>query len=160
MNWQEQQATLQPCGVLSTCSRLYNCVFSMRNPDSQETAAKSIGWGLFCNVYILSDLLTLHLLVAEGPRTVTRQVKCMRVESSRYATVIANCEDSSCCATFGDGTTIIAKPQGTYQVGLRGKWEVPKMSVYSAEKTHFSGAVKMPAMYTAIAFLSLIILTS
>lgn len=109
----------------------------MGNPDSQETAAESIGWGLFCNVYTLSDLLTLHLLVAEGPRTVTRQVKCMRVESSHYATVITNCEDSSCCATFGDGTTIIAKPQGTYQVGLEEKWEVPKMSVYLAEKTHF-----------------------
>nr|XP_009000224.3 sperm-associated antigen 17 isoform X2 [Callithrix jacchus] len=52
----------------------------------------------------------------EGSRTLTRQVKCMRVENSHYATVITNCEDSSCCATFGDGTTIIAKPQGTYQV--------------------------------------------
>ncbi|XP_031230830.1 sperm-associated antigen 17 isoform X2 [Mastomys coucha] len=52
----------------------------------------------------------------EGPVTVTRQVKCMRVESSHYATIITNCEDSSCCATFGDGTSIIAKPQGSYQV--------------------------------------------
>ncbi|KAF4021435.1 hypothetical protein G4228_013301 [Cervus hanglu yarkandensis] len=53
---------------------------------------------------------------AEGPQRITRQVKCMRIESSHYATVITNCEDSSCCATFGDGTSIIAKPQGTYQV--------------------------------------------
>ncbi|ELR56729.1 Sperm-associated antigen 17 [Bos mutus] len=53
---------------------------------------------------------------AEGPQRIARQVKCMRVESSHYATVITNCEDSSCCATFGDGTSIIAKPQGTYQV--------------------------------------------
>ncbi|XP_008578639.1 PREDICTED: sperm-associated antigen 17 [Galeopterus variegatus] len=52
----------------------------------------------------------------EGPRTVTRQVKCMRIENSHYATIITNCEDSSCCATFGDGTSIIAKPQGTYKV--------------------------------------------
>ncbi|MEJ1277918.1 sperm associated antigen 17 [Cricetulus griseus] len=52
----------------------------------------------------------------EGPGTVTRQVKCMRIESSHYATIITNCEDSSCCATFGDGTSIIAKPQGSYQV--------------------------------------------
>ncbi|XP_074174734.1 sperm-associated antigen 17 [Rhinolophus sinicus] len=51
-----------------------------------------------------------------SPQTVTRQVKCMRIESSYYATVITNCEDSSCCATFGDGTSVIAKPQGTYQV--------------------------------------------
>ncbi|XP_067566400.1 sperm-associated antigen 17 [Pseudorca crassidens] len=52
----------------------------------------------------------------EGPQRITRQVKCMQIESSHYATVITNCEDSSCCATFGDGTSIIAKPQGTYQV--------------------------------------------
>nr|XP_044993817.1 sperm-associated antigen 17 [Jaculus jaculus] len=52
----------------------------------------------------------------EGMRTITRQVKCMRIESLHYATVITNCEDSSCCATFGDGTSIIAKPQGMYQV--------------------------------------------
>ncbi|XP_049735924.1 sperm-associated antigen 17 isoform X2 [Elephas maximus indicus] len=52
----------------------------------------------------------------EGLQSVTRQVKCVRIESSHYATVITNCEDSSCCATFGDGTSVIAKPQGTYQV--------------------------------------------
>ncbi|XP_066124209.1 sperm-associated antigen 17 [Saccopteryx bilineata] len=54
--------------------------------------------------------------IPESSKTVTRQVKCVRVESSHYATVITNCEDSRCCATFGDGTSIIAKPQGTYQV--------------------------------------------
>ncbi|XP_046941193.1 sperm-associated antigen 17 [Lynx rufus] len=54
--------------------------------------------------------------ITESPQTVTRQVKCMRIENARFATVITNCEDSSCCATFGDGTSIIAKPQGTYQV--------------------------------------------
>ncbi|KAI4549114.1 hypothetical protein MG293_001444 [Ovis ammon polii] len=53
---------------------------------------------------------------AEGPQRIARQVKCMRIESSHYATIITNCEDSSCCATFADGTSIIAKPQGTYQV--------------------------------------------
>ncbi|KAG8517644.1 Sperm-associated antigen 17 [Galemys pyrenaicus] len=45
-----------------------------------------------------------------------RRVQCMQIESTHYATVITNCEDSSCCATFGDGTSVIAKPQGTYQV--------------------------------------------
>lgn len=78
---------------------------------------------MFPHVYIPSDLLTLNLLAAEGPWAVTRQVKCMRIESSHYATVITNCEDSSCCATFGDGTSVIAKPQGTYQVGLGGNEE-------------------------------------
>ncbi|XP_062450906.1 sperm-associated antigen 17 [Rhea pennata] len=47
---------------------------------------------------------------------ITRKVKCMRVENPEFATVITNCEDSTCCTIFGDGTSIIAKPQGTYQV--------------------------------------------
>ncbi|XP_045059666.2 sperm-associated antigen 17 isoform X2 [Desmodus rotundus] len=63
-----------------------------------------------------ADCITPPHEKTKGPHTVTRQVKCMRIESSHYATVITNCEDSSCCATFGDGTSIIAKPQGTYQV--------------------------------------------
>lgn len=79
------------------------------------------------SISILWYLFTLYLLVAEVPRTITRQVKCMRIESSHYATIITNCEDSSCCATFGDGTSIIAKPQGTYQVGLVGKQGVCKV---------------------------------
>ncbi|KAM6217136.1 sperm-associated antigen 17 [Rhynchocyon petersi] len=54
--------------------------------------------------------------ITEDLQVFTRQVKCMRIENSCYATIITNCEDSSCCATFGDGTSVIAKPQGTYQV--------------------------------------------
>ncbi|XP_006902719.1 PREDICTED: sperm-associated antigen 17-like [Elephantulus edwardii] len=54
--------------------------------------------------------------ITEGFQTFIRQVKCMQIESAHYATVITNCEDSSCSATFGDGTSVIAKPQGTYQV--------------------------------------------
>lgn len=50
----------------------------------------------------------------------------MRVENAHFATVITNCEDSSCCAMFGDGTSVIAKPQGTYQVGLGRKGGAPK----------------------------------
>lgn len=69
---------------------------------------------------------TSRLLAAEDVRTVTRQVKCMRVENAHFATVITNCEDSSCCAMFGDGTSVIAKPQGTYQVGLGRKGGAPK----------------------------------
>uniref|UniRef100_A0A8D0GJV2 Sperm associated antigen 17 n=1 Tax=Sphenodon punctatus TaxID=8508 RepID=A0A8D0GJV2_SPHPU len=52
----------------------------------------------------------------EFPQTIRRKVKCMRVENPDFATVISNCEDSTCCTIFGDGTSIIAKPQGTYQV--------------------------------------------
>ncbi|XP_074449495.1 sperm-associated antigen 17 [Larus michahellis] len=47
---------------------------------------------------------------------ITRKVKCVQVENPEFATVITNCEDGTCCAIFGDGTSIIAKPQGTYQV--------------------------------------------
>ncbi|KAM5295030.1 sperm-associated antigen 17 isoform 1-T1 [Glossophaga mutica] len=68
----------------------------------------------FYQVY--ADCITPPDEMTRGPHAAPRQVKCMRIESSHYATVITNCEDSSCCATFGDGTSIIAKPQGTYQV--------------------------------------------
>ncbi|KAM9301129.1 sperm-associated antigen 17 [Morus bassanus] len=47
---------------------------------------------------------------------ITRKVKCMQVENPEFATVTTNCEDGTCCVIFGDGTSIIAKPQGTYQV--------------------------------------------
>lgn len=92
----------------------------------------------FNSISILWYLFTLYLLVAEVYRTITRQVKCMRIESSHYATVITNCEDSSCCATFGDGTSIIAKPQGTYQVGLVGKQGVCKVSFFNHLFTIYS----------------------
>ncbi|XP_062984993.1 sperm-associated antigen 17 [Elgaria multicarinata webbii] len=51
-----------------------------------------------------------------NPQIITRKVKCMRVENPDFATVITNCEDSTCCAIFADGTSIISKPQGTYQI--------------------------------------------
>nr|XP_042708063.1 sperm-associated antigen 17 isoform X3 [Chrysemys picta bellii] len=54
--------------------------------------------------------------IGESPQTIRRKVKCIRVENPDFATVITNCEDSTCCIIFGDGTSIIAKPQGTYQV--------------------------------------------
>lgn len=98
----------------------------------------------------------LHLPTAEGPQRITRQVKCMRIESSHYATVITNCEDSSCCATFGDGTSIIAKPQGTYQVSLskvssaRGECQ----SVFLTKKALPPGAVNIPATCMPVALIS------
>lgn len=53
------------------------------------------------------------------PQTITRKVKCMRIENPHFATVLTNSEDSTCCAIFADGTSIISKPQGTYQVGWK-----------------------------------------
>ncbi|XP_075293875.1 sperm-associated antigen 17 isoform X3 [Opisthocomus hoazin] len=52
----------------------------------------------------------------EPSQAITRKVKCIQVENPQFATVIINCEDGTCCSIFGDGTSIIAKPQGTYQV--------------------------------------------
>ncbi|XP_010295457.1 PREDICTED: sperm-associated antigen 17, partial [Phaethon lepturus] len=52
----------------------------------------------------------------EPLEAITRKVKCTQVENPEFATVITNCEEGTCCTIFGDGTSIIAKPQGTYQV--------------------------------------------
>ncbi|XP_052558893.1 sperm-associated antigen 17 [Tympanuchus pallidicinctus] len=52
----------------------------------------------------------------ELSKTITRKVKWIRVENPKFATVTTNCEDGTCCTIFGDGTSIIAKPWGTYQV--------------------------------------------
>ncbi|XP_040563022.1 sperm-associated antigen 17 isoform X2 [Gallus gallus] len=52
----------------------------------------------------------------ELSETIARKAKCIRVENPKFATVTTNCEDGTCCTIFGDGTSIIAKPQGTYQV--------------------------------------------
>ncbi|XP_072116435.1 sperm-associated antigen 17 isoform X3 [Mobula birostris] len=50
------------------------------------------------------------------PEKVTRCVKCIKVECMGFATVLMNWDDCTCSAVFGNGTTIIAKPQGIYQV--------------------------------------------
>ncbi|XP_054125862.1 sperm-associated antigen 17 [Melozone crissalis] len=47
---------------------------------------------------------------------IAKKCKGTRVEHPEFATVIANWEDGTCCTVFGDGTSIVAKPQGTYQV--------------------------------------------
>uniref|UniRef100_A0A4W3H185 Sperm associated antigen 17 n=1 Tax=Callorhinchus milii TaxID=7868 RepID=A0A4W3H185_CALMI len=46
----------------------------------------------------------------------TKQVSYIMVECVGFATVIMNLEENSCCTVFGNGTTIVAKPQGTYQI--------------------------------------------
>ncbi|KAM6290429.1 sperm-associated antigen 17 [Porphyrio hochstetteri] len=52
----------------------------------------------------------------EPSEATLRKVKCVQVENPEFATVITNCENGTCCTIFGDGTSIIAKPPGTYQV--------------------------------------------
>ncbi|XP_035170473.1 sperm-associated antigen 17 isoform X2 [Oxyura jamaicensis] len=52
----------------------------------------------------------------ERSEAITKKVKYVRVENPKFATVTTNCEDGSCCTIFGDGTSVTAKPQGTYQV--------------------------------------------
>lgn len=46
----------------------------------------------------------------------TRDVKQVKVECVGYATVIFNCEDSIATTIFGNGTQIIALPDGAYEV--------------------------------------------
>uniref|UniRef100_H3AXY7 Sperm associated antigen 17 n=1 Tax=Latimeria chalumnae TaxID=7897 RepID=H3AXY7_LATCH len=52
----------------------------------------------------------------EPPGTVRKKVKCIRFECLGFATIIMNEEDSTCVAVFGDRTTIVAEPKGSYQV--------------------------------------------
>ncbi|XP_040428436.1 sperm-associated antigen 17 isoform X5 [Cygnus olor] len=52
----------------------------------------------------------------ELSEAITKKVKYVRVENPKFATVTTNCEDGSCCTIFADGTSVIAKPQGRYQV--------------------------------------------
>ncbi|KAM9388217.1 sperm-associated antigen 17 [Phaethornis superciliosus] len=52
----------------------------------------------------------------ETLESITRRVRYMKVENPDFATVTTNCEDGACFTVFGDGTSITAKPDGTYQV--------------------------------------------
>lgn len=144
LSWQGLQATLQPCGQ-HLGSSPWEIHIVRRQPEADH---------LLCAPYPIS--LPCTLLVAEGPATVTRQVKCMRIENSHYATVITNCEDSSCCATFGDGTSIIAKPQGSYQVGRVGTWGLTHGSVTLL--TEYAGTMGISVVTPTVAFVSHLIL--
>ncbi|OCT93579.1 sperm-associated antigen 17 isoform X2 [Xenopus laevis] len=57
-----------------------------------------------------------HMETGEIPPTVTKRVEFVRVENTHFATIILNQEENICCAVFGDGTEVLATPQGTYQV--------------------------------------------
>ncbi|KAG2457070.1 SPG17 protein, partial [Polypterus senegalus] len=59
-----------------------------------------------------------------GFLTASDKIKFVQIESLGYATVIFNCEDSSCSTIFGDETTIITKPQGIYQAMVDGTTSV------------------------------------
>lgn len=67
---------------------------------------------------MFSCLIVLCKFFDEPSEAITKKVKGTRVENPDFATVITNCEDGTCCTLFGDGTSILAKPQGTYQVGI------------------------------------------
>lgn len=78
----------------------------------------------------------MYWFLGELSETIARKAKCIRVENPKFATVTTNCEDGTCCTIFGDGTSIIAKPQGTYQVGVTCLWQwylslCPKLPVIS-----------------------------
>ncbi|XP_043556897.1 sperm-associated antigen 17 [Chiloscyllium plagiosum] len=52
----------------------------------------------------------------EIPHDKTRHIKYIKVECVGFATVLMNWEDYTCCAVFGNGTAIIANPEGMYQI--------------------------------------------
>ncbi|KAM3936004.1 sperm-associated antigen 17 [Leptodactylus fuscus] len=57
-----------------------------------------------------------HEETGEIPQSITKKVKFIRVEKSDFVTVVLNCEEDTCYAVSGDGTEVLARPQGSYQV--------------------------------------------
>ncbi|XP_071995183.1 sperm-associated antigen 17-like isoform X3 [Engystomops pustulosus] len=57
-----------------------------------------------------------HEETGEIPQNVTKKVKFIRVEKLDFVTLILNCEEKTCCAVCGDGTEVLARPQGSYQI--------------------------------------------
>ncbi|XP_069801252.1 sperm-associated antigen 17 [Dendropsophus ebraccatus] len=57
-----------------------------------------------------------HEETGEIPQSVTKTVKFIRVERSDFVTLILNSEENTCYAESGDGTEVLARPQGSYQV--------------------------------------------
>ncbi|XP_033866498.3 sperm-associated antigen 17 [Acipenser ruthenus] len=57
-----------------------------------------------------------HDETGEDPLTVSKKVKFVQIECLGFATLIMNSKDGTCTTVFGDGSTIIANPQGAYQV--------------------------------------------
>ncbi|XP_077155202.1 sperm-associated antigen 17 [Ranitomeya variabilis] len=57
-----------------------------------------------------------HEETGEKPQSVTKKVKFIRIEKSDFVTIVLNCEEKTCRAVSGDGTEVVAGPQGSYQV--------------------------------------------
>ncbi|XP_056415956.1 sperm-associated antigen 17 isoform X2 [Hyla sarda] len=57
-----------------------------------------------------------HEETGEIPQSITKTVKFIRVEKSEFVTLILNCEEKTCYAESGDGTEVLARPKGSYQV--------------------------------------------
>ncbi|KAM9320419.1 sperm-associated antigen 17 [Gastrophryne carolinensis] len=57
-----------------------------------------------------------HQETGEAPESVTRRVKFIRVEHAHFVTITLNCEEHTLYAVSGDGTGILAKPRGEYEV--------------------------------------------
>ncbi|XP_063999999.1 sperm-associated antigen 17 [Pogoniulus pusillus] len=54
--------------------------------------------------------------LGERPAAARRRVQGVQVQSPEFATLTVSPGDGACAATFGDGTSVRAEPQGTYQV--------------------------------------------
>ncbi|CAJ0946858.1 unnamed protein product [Ranitomeya imitator] len=61
-----------------------------------------------------------HEETGEKPQIVTKKVKFIRTEKSDFVTIVLNCEEKTYRAVSGDGTEVVAGPQGWYQIhGMR-----------------------------------------
>ncbi|XP_064266416.1 sperm-associated antigen 17 isoform X4 [Passer domesticus] len=110
------QATNPPDGTIMTVRE--DEVIIVENPDGNRVVDHADGTRITTFYEKCEDLSVPEGSVEtdEPSEVTTKKLKGTRVENPEFATVLTNCEDGTCCTIFGDGTSILAKPQGTYQV--------------------------------------------
>ncbi|XP_041267052.1 sperm-associated antigen 17 isoform X3 [Onychostruthus taczanowskii] len=110
------QATNPPDGTIMTVRE--DEVIIVENPGGNRVVDHADGTRITTFYEKCEDLSIPEGSVEtdEPSEVITKKLKGTRVENPEFATVLTNCEDGTCCTIFGDGTSILAKPQGTYQV--------------------------------------------
>ncbi|XP_030912571.1 sperm-associated antigen 17 [Geospiza fortis] len=106
------QATNPADGMIMTVRE--DEVITVEKPDGNRVVEHADGTRITTFYEKCKDLS-----VPEGSvetEVIAKELKGTRAENPEFATVTTNCEDGTCCTVFGDGTSIVAKPQGTYQV--------------------------------------------
>ncbi|KAF2981635.1 hypothetical protein EK904_001097, partial [Melospiza melodia maxima] len=110
------QATNPADGMIMTVRE--DEVIIVEKPDGNKVVEHADGTRITSFYEKCEDLSVPESSVEadEPSEAIAKKCKGTRVEHPEFATVIANWEDGTCCTVFGDGTSIVAKPQGTYQV--------------------------------------------